>query len=82
MASIITYNVSEKHIELKNELLRMGYHTTLYHALKTPEQASQDVQVVCQKLQIDLAQCMSTDCNRWYIVGEKKATKNKIDNIK
>jgi hypothetical protein len=71
MASIVTYDVLEKHIELRKALLDLGYSTTLYHATKTPEEATIDVQTICEKLQIHLAKCVATNLNKWYVIGDR-----------
>jgi hypothetical protein len=65
MASIVTYDVFEKQIELRKALLDLGYRTTLYHSAKTPEEATIDVQNICKKLQIHLAQCVATNLIKW-----------------
>jgi hypothetical protein len=61
MASIISYDVLEKHIEVRRALLDLGYNTTLYHPKKTPEEAAIDVQNICEKLAIQLERCIATD---------------------
>jgi hypothetical protein len=63
MASIVTYDVWEKHIELRKALLDLGYSSTLYHATKSPEEAIIDVENICKALQIGLAQCVATKLN-------------------
>jgi hypothetical protein len=70
MASIVTYDVLERHIELRKELLDLGYSTTLYHAIKTPEEAAIDVQNICEKLQIHLAQCVATNLIKWFVIRD------------
>jgi hypothetical protein len=71
MAAIVTYDVLEKHIELRKALLNLGYSTTLYHATKTPEEAIIDVQNICENLQIHLAQCMATDLIKWHLIHDR-----------
>lgn len=68
MASIVTYDVLEKHVELRQALLDLGYSTTLYHATKTPEEVAADVQHVCEKLQIRLAKCVATNLIKWCVI--------------
>jgi hypothetical protein len=70
MASMVTYDVLERHIELRNALLDLGYSTTLYHATKTPEEATIDVQNICEKLQIHLVQCVSTNLIKWFVIRD------------
>jgi len=75
MASIVTYDIPEKHRELKKILFELGYkdqipgekckiiffpNTTLYHPSKTPEQLREDVQAVCKRLSIHLERCIAT----------------------
>jgi hypothetical protein len=71
MASIVTYDVGEKHSELRKVLLDLGYNTTLYHATKTPEEAIIDVENACKKLQIRLPQCVATNLINWRTVHDK-----------
>ena len=71
MASIVTYDVLEKHLELRKALLDLGYSTTLYHATKTPEEVTIDVQNICEKLQIHLAKCVATDLIKWHVIRER-----------
>jgi hypothetical protein len=66
MASILTFDVAEKHIELKKALIDLGYNTTLYHPNKTPEQAVVDVQMVCERLKIHLDHCLATNWIKWH----------------
>ena len=67
MGSIISYDVMERHIELKKALLDLGYNTTLFHPSKTPEEAAIDVQNICKKLAIRLEKCIATDLIEWFI---------------
>jgi hypothetical protein len=75
MASIVTYDVPEKHGELKDELFTLGYldqipgtkceiiylpYTTLYHETKTPKEAVKDVRNICKSLKIKLERCVAT----------------------
>ena len=71
MASIVTYVVLEKRIELRKALLDPGYNTTLYHATKTPEEAAIDVQNICLKLQVHLVQCVATNLIKWHVIGDR-----------
>ena len=71
MASIVTYDVLERHIELRQALLDLGYSTTLYHATKTPEEVAVDVQNICEKLQIHLAQCVATNLIKWCVIRNR-----------
>jgi hypothetical protein len=76
MASIVTYDVLVRHIELRKALLDLGYSTALYHATKTPEEAAIDVQNICEKLQIHLAQCVATNLIKWFVIRD--GTKNPL----
>jgi hypothetical protein len=84
MAIIITYDVPEKHRELKKELTAMGYkdqipgiknckiiffpNTTFYHPTKTSKTAVDDVQSICNKLSVKLERCISTTWDNWYAI--------------
>jgi hypothetical protein len=69
VAAIVTYHVSEKHLELKKALLDLGYRTTLYHASKTPEQVASDVRSLCERMEINLAQCLAANLVEWHAIG-------------
>lgn len=75
MAIIVTYDVPQRHTELKEALLKAGYrdkisgtncktiyfpNTTLFHHQKTAEVAREDVKAECRKLGIDLDRCVAT----------------------
>ncbi len=75
MASIITYDVSSGHTELKAALKKIGYkdeipgvkcktiyfpNTTLFHSSKTPSTALEDMQGVSKNLGIELERCVAT----------------------
>lgn len=79
MESIITYDISDKQTEFKNEMKRLGYqdkvkevkctwiylpNTTLYHANKTPHAANGDAHEICEKLDIKLERSFSTTWDR------------------
>jgi len=86
MASIVTYDVPEKHREVKKALFALDYkdqvagvsckiiyfpNTTVYHSTKTPKEARTDVQAICTKLEIDLERCVATIWDDWSaICGE------------
>jgi hypothetical protein len=86
MASIVTYDVPEKHFALKKALLNLGYqdqisgttceiiyfpNTTLHHLTKTPLEARKDVESACAKLSIKLERCVATQWTNWAaICGE------------
>jgi hypothetical protein len=80
MPSLVTYDVPEKHVELKKKLFKLGYlaqistqscptfyfpNTTFYHSTKTPLQAREDVKAICKKIQIDLERCVATIWDSW-----------------
>jgi hypothetical protein len=67
MASIVTYDILEKHVELKRALLDLGYNVTMCHCNKTPDEAAIDVQNICEKLDIRLEKCIATDMINWFI---------------
>lgn len=87
MNVIITYDISIKHQQLKQAMFNLGYrdqisgvtckiiylpNTTLFHSKKTPEEALNDVKSECQRLQIKLERCVSTNWGpKWIaICGE------------
>ena len=86
MAIIITYDIPEKHRELKNAMFQLGYsdstkdddnrtiylpNTTLYHSSKTALEAREDALAQCNKLGVDLERCISTNWDGWAgILGE------------
>jgi hypothetical protein len=86
MASIVTYDVPEKHRDLKKALFALGYkdqipgttceiiyfpNTTVYHSSKTPTEARDEVQAICKKIQINLERCIATTWSSWSaICGE------------
>lgn len=87
MGVVVTYDVPSKHVELKNELFKLGYkdqipgiknckiiyfpNTTLYNESKTSEQAVSDLQNICQKLSIELERCVATIWDQWYAICGK-----------
>lgn len=83
MASIVTYDVPEKHVELKKAMFKLGYkeeiagntceviyfpNTTLYHESKNPKQAKMDVQTTCIQLNVDLERCVATIWDDWSVI--------------
>ena len=70
MASIVSYDVLEKHFELRKALLNLGYNITFYHPKKTPEEATIDVQNICESLAIRLERCIATDMIDWFVFPE------------
>ena len=81
MESIITYDISDKHTEFKNEMKKLGYqdkikwdgndswiylpNTTLYHPTKTPVEAKVDAKKIKNDLKIDLERCIATIWENW-----------------
>jgi len=80
MATIVTYDVPTKHVELKKTLFQLGYkdqipdstckiiylpNTTLYHETKTSEQVRNDVKNACTVLHIELERCIATAWTNW-----------------
>ncbi len=87
MASIVTYDVAEKDLELKNSMLTLGYKdhisgdackviyfpsTTLYHPTKTTEQVRDEIQATCEKLSIHLLRCVATAWEDWSAICGKE----------
>jgi hypothetical protein len=70
MASIISYDIVDKHRELRRALLGLGYNTTLYHPEKTLEEAAIDVQKICDQSDIRLKRCIATDMVKWFILPD------------
>lgn len=86
MASIVTYDITSKHVEFKKEMIKLGYkdqipgnsckviyfpNTTLYNSIKTPTEVRNEVQNLCKKLNIELDRCISTVWDNWSaICGE------------
>ncbi|WP_185246249.1 hypothetical protein [Chryseobacterium bernardetii] len=80
METIITYDISGKHTEFKNEMKLLGYqdkvrgikncewiylpNTTLYHPNKTSHDANGDANKICRKLNTKLERCFSTTWDR------------------
>jgi hypothetical protein len=83
MASIVIYDVPEKHRELKQAMFKLGYNeknsgenckviyfpnTTLFHETKSPAQARDDVKTVCKNLKIELERCIATIWDSWAVI--------------
>lgn len=82
METIITYDISGKHPEFKNEMKLLGYqdrvrgvqncewiyfpNTTLYHPSKNPITARDEARKICENLRIELERCFATTWNRDY----------------
>jgi hypothetical protein len=80
METIITYDISGKHVDFKNEMKRLGYqdriktdgnckiiylpNTTLYHPTKTPMSARDEAQLICDRLNVMFERCFATTWNR------------------
>lgn len=80
METIITYDISDKHTEFKNEMKELGYkdkikgvncewiylpNTTLYHPTKRPEEARDDALRIRKILNINLERCIATQWGSW-----------------
>ena len=81
MEIIITYDISDKHTEFKNEMKLLGYkdkvrgitncewiylpNTTLYHPSKNPSTAREEARKICKNLKIELERCISTIWDNW-----------------
>ena len=74
MKTIITYDITDKHVEFKEEMFHLGYidkfvnsqkyvylpNTTLIHSAKNAEQARDDAKRISLKLAVRLERCIST----------------------
>ncbi len=76
MATVITYDIPDKHVEFKKMMFELGYkdqipvtqnckviylpNTTLYHQLKSAEAARDDAKAICAKLRVKLERCIAT----------------------
>lgn len=80
MATIVTYDITSKHIEFKTTMLSLGYKdqitgtkckliyfpsTTLYHPTKNAETARNDAQSTAKKIGVDLERCIATQWENW-----------------
>lgn len=81
METIITYDISDKHTEFKNEMKLLGYqdkvrgitncewiylpNTTLYHLSKNPSTARDEARKICKNLKIELERCIATIWDNW-----------------
>lgn len=81
METIITYDISAKHVEFKNEMKKLGYqdkiktdgnckliylpNTTLYHPTKSPINAREDAKSIKNSLRIQLESCVATIWDNW-----------------
>lgn len=85
MATIITYDVPSRHVDLKNAMFALGYadkfvsegkyvylpNTTLHHGSRTPVEAREELRTVCAKLGIKLERCIAVEMANWAaIFGE------------
>jgi len=81
METIITYDISGKHSEFKNEMKKLGYqdkvtdltcnwiylpNTTLYHPNKTPVDARENARLICIQLNVSFERFFATIWNRSY----------------
>lgn len=80
METIITYDISGKHVEFKNEMKKLGYqdkiktdgnckviylpNTTLYHPTKTPMETRDEAKSICDRLNVRFERCFATTWNR------------------
>ncbi len=79
METIITYDISGKHVEFKNEMKKLGYqdkvtdvkciwihlpNTTLYHPNKTPIDSREDARIICNRLNVSFERFYATTWNR------------------
>lgn len=74
MKTIITYDITDKHVEFKSEMFKLGYvdrfvnssktvylpNTTLIHRTKDASQCKDDAKSISSKLQVKLERCIST----------------------
>lgn len=74
MKTIITYDITDKHVEFKSEMFRLGYidrfldsnkivylpNTTLIHKTKDSRQCTEDARSISSKLLIKLERCISS----------------------
>ena len=74
MATIITYDLVNKHTEVKHAMFTLGYsdgftnegrkvqlpNTTLYHTTKSPATAREDLKATCARLSSTLERCFAT----------------------
>lgn len=80
MATIVTYDITAKHIEFKTNMFQLGYKdqiegtkckviyfpsTTLYHPIKNAETARDDAQNISKKIGVDLKRCIATHWENW-----------------
>lgn len=80
MPTLLTYDVQNKHSELKNAMTQMGYtdgfysngkwiqlpNTTLRHEFKSPADAREELKATCIRLGANLERCFATGIsNDW-----------------
>lgn len=83
MATIITYDLANKHTEVKEAMYGLGYsfrfahdgkwivlpNTTLYHPTKTPVTARDEIMAVCKRLGATFERAFATEANNWASYG-------------
>lgn len=74
MKTIITYDITDKHVEFKSEMFKLGYvdrfvnssktvylpNTTLIHRVKDAKKCKEDAKSISLKLSIKLERCISS----------------------
>lgn len=79
MATIITYDLANKHTEVKEAMYGLGYsyrfahegkwivlpNTTLYHATKTPATARDELRAICSRMGATLERAFATEMHNW-----------------
>ena len=83
METIITYDISAKHVEFKNEMKKLGYqdkikdvrciwiylpNTTLFHPTKSAVEARTDANSIKNTLRIQLERCIATTWDSWAVI--------------
>ncbi len=83
MATIITYDLANKHTEVKEAMYALGYanrfyyetkyiylpNTTLYHEIKTAATSRDELMAVCARLNANLERCVATRFVDWATLG-------------
>ena len=86
MATIVTYDITSKHVDFKKLMFQLGYadqiaetnckvvyfpNTTLYHPIKSAVTARDEAIKIAKNLGIDLERCIATNWENWAaICGE------------